>query len=983
MIALETRGMMTFDLPSLKLTACILPKNRTGGNMQDLGHWAVIDIETTGVDPSYDEIIDLGFLQFEGTKLVRKYSSLVRTENKLSQFIQKLTGIRQNDVKKAPVWEKVVQDLWDLEGHALIAHNSSFEEQFLSQSFEDLGGEREPETFNDSMYFLSLLFPERSTLSLEGFIIDLKIADSEEHRGLSDSIDLLKVMLLAVYITHFDRELRLFMQDQLDRFRKEEFWFKSFYQLEKDELIEIAEQIEFDLDETLEKYKASLNTPEEFHASSDSFNLEFSGENIKFILQSEEQVKHKLPYYTYRPSQEQLALRVGQSFKNDIHALIQAPTGTGKTLGYLLPSILKAKDSKEQVLISTGTKTLQNQAMAKDIPGAKQLLGLEDSQLKVLRLIGSSNHFCELLFRSEEDENLLDLNTFEEKFSKAYFEAAFFNNRRVQDYNNVITRENIPFVLKRKLKAFNELEEEIQVDFRACTGNKCPFKTECSYLQGLRKAKEADVIVGNHALTLSWPRGVERPKYIVIDEAHKLEGEATRAFSSELTQAELENFARNLSSMVAPVYYLLGAEKGDDELVQRIRKEASSTSKMIEENISELKNLIERFARKLPNYTDIYWNEFLMFNKDQLKDSLQASLYNQVDSLRYIFRGFYELILPLMNRWSMNTLNDENDLKAFSLFESNAGHIEESYLTLERLMEDTVKYVSSIKFHDEYGFLFSSSPVDVGELFYENVLQDSASTVFTSATLTNSDGSMGMGQVEWMTGYHLLPSEKRFKSGLFLQNNYDYKNNAKVFLCTDTVSFYDQDYVPSTMKQLIPLIRDIGGRTLLLFSSRVRFDKACELLLEAFDGEIPLFIQGLGKNIVEEFKRSEHGVLVGMESFGEGIDIPGDNLVFVYIDKVPDLRQDLIIQKRRDFYESRFGNEFNDYFLGHRTRSLHQKLGRLIRRESDKGCVIVTDSRLSRWKHRTLDTFSQMMKPYDLQVVPFEKACEEARDFLL
>lgn len=974
---------MTFDLPSHKLTSCILSKNQTGGNMHELGHWAVIDIETTGVDPSYDDIIDLGYVQFEGTKLVKKYSSLVRSQNKLSQFIQKLTGIKQEMVQKAPSWDKVVQDLWDLEGHSLIAHNASFEEQFLSNSFEDLGGEREQEKFVDSLYFLTLIFPERSSLNLEGLIVDLQIADSEEHRGLSDSLDLLKVMLMSVYLTHFDLELRNFLKDQMESFSSEEFWFKNFFFLEKDDLLEIADQIEFDLEEKFSLYQKSFQSKQLEQESGVEWELEFSGENLKNILQSEEVVRTKIPFYSYRPSQEQLSLRVGQAFKNDIHALIQAPTGTGKTMGYLIPSILKAKDSKEQVLISTGTKTLQNQAMAKDIPSVQSLLGLKNDKLKVLRLVGSGNHFCELLFRNDEEDNLLDLRTFEEKMARAYFESAFFNNRRVSDYNNVITRENIPYVMKRKVKALAELEDNIKVDFRACTGNKCPFKNECSYLQGLRKAKEADIIVGNHALTLAWPRGVERPRYLVIDEAHKLESEATRAFTMELSESELENFARNLSSMIAPVYYLLGAEKGDEELTQRLRKETAATAKMIEENVSELKNLIERFARKLSNYTDIYWNEFLMFRQDQLKDNLEASIFNQVDSLRYIFRGVYELIAPLANRWSLSQLNDENDLKAFSLFEAAAGNIEEAYNTLERMMDGTEDFVSSIKFHDEHGFSFECAPVDVGELFYENVLKDSAATVFTSATLTNSDGSMGMGQVEWMTGYHLLPSEKRFKTGLFLQNNYDYKNNAKVFLCTDTVSFYDREYVPAVMSKLIPLIRDIGGRTLLLFSSRVRFDKACELLLEAFEGELPLFIQGLGKNIVEEFKRTEHGVLVGMESLGEGIDIPGDNLVFVYIDKVPDLRQDLIIQKRREFYERKFGNEFNDYFLGHRTRSLHQKLGRLIRRESDKGCIIVTDSRLARWKGRTLGTFSQMMLPYEMQVKPFDEACEETRDFLI
>ena len=103
--------------------------------MTSLRQWALIDIETTGVDPNYDQIIDLGFLQFDGTKLVKKYSSLVRTEVRLSKFIEKLTGISQEMVNNAPLWSKVEQDLLDLDGHALIAHNAQFEEMFLKKYF--------------------------------------------------------------------------------------------------------------------------------------------------------------------------------------------------------------------------------------------------------------------------------------------------------------------------------------------------------------------------------------------------------------------------------------------------------------------------------------------------------------------------------------------------------------------------------------------------------------------------------------------------------------------------------------------------------------------------------------------------------------------------------------------------------------------------------------------------------------------------------
>ncbi len=953
--------------------------------MTKLGRWAVIDIETSGIDPTYDQIIDLGFLQFEGTKLIRKYSSLVKSDVVLSQFIQKLTGIKQEEVRRAPHWNKVEPDLLDLEGHALIAHNASFEDMFLKKYFEALGEDREEETFQDSIYFLSLLFPERSSLNLEGLLIDLQIADKEEHRGLSDSIDLLKVMLLATYLVKKDKEFEAFLIDVFKDFSGHEFWFKHFIQLDQAELEEIADQIDFDLGLAFDKYLNFISLEDSDGSGFDRKKLEFSGSNIRDILRDEEDLKQKLPHYSFRESQEKLSLRIGQAFGNNVHALIQAPTGTGKTLGYLLPSVLLSKSKGEQVMISTGTKALQNQAMTKDIPLVFKALGLGKYDLNVIRLVGSKNHYCELLYRNEqrETDTMLDIRSFGERLTSAYFETLFFYNQRVTDYTKIITRDSIPFVLKRKFSEFSDKDKNIQVDYRACTGHKCPFKNECTYLQGLRKAKEADIIVGNHSLLLSWPKSMEKPNYIVIDEAHKLEGESTQAFTQELGKSELDSFAKNMAQQVAPLYYLLGDDEKGADATRRIKSEISSSMKIILENITGLEEMIERYAKKLPRFTDIYWNEFPMIIQNKMNSNLEVSIYNHLDSLRYIFKGIYDLIFPYVARWNVNSLEDENQITAYTLFESFASHIEDTLSTLTNLLEGNTERAGSIKYHEEYGYLLTSAPINVGEIFYDQVMKDAQSVVFTSATLANHDGSQGMPQVEWMTGYNLLESERRFRTGLFLDNNYDYENNAKVFLCTDTPSLYDKKFVETTLEELIPLIRDLGGRSLLLFSARVRFDKACEYLLKAFEGEIPLFIQGLGHNVVEEFKKSQNGILVGMESFGEGIDIPGENLEFVYVDKVPDLRQDLVIQKRRDFYDSNFGNEFNDYFLAHRTRSLHQKLGRLIRRESDRGCIIITDSRLAKWKGRTLDTFKSMMKPYSINFTSLNDACEKTRDFLL
>ena len=954
--------------------------------MASLGKWALIDIETTGIDPTYDQIIDLGFVQFDGTNLVQKYSSLVKSEVKLSEFIQKLTGIKDKHLKDAPSWDKVKLDMFDLDGHVLLAHNSDFEKMFLEKYFDELDADEfNRESYQDSMYYLSLLFPERSSLNLESFMIDLGIADKEEHRGLADSIALLQVVLVGTMLAKKDSEFLLHLQQVMADFDDSELWYKKFLYLEDNDLYELAEAIEFDLKACVDTYIDKHRSKDFFQRKSDDkVELEFSGSNIQKILRDEDRLKKIFEGYSFREAQEKMSLKVGQAFKNGVHALIQAPTGTGKSLGYLLPSFLLAKQFHTQVLVSTGTKTLQAQAINKDIPAVFDILAMDKTDLNVIRMVGSSNHLCELMYRNEKSNDLVSqMNQFDEKFTHAFLETVMFYNQRVEDYNKIITRDSFPYSFKRKFKKFSEIEESAAVDYRACTGSKCPFSAGCTYLQGMRKAKEANVIVGNHALLLSWPRSLEKPPYIVIDEAHKMEGEATSAFSMEVKQRELENFSKNVTSLVGPLYYLLGQDGASEDTIGYIRKEVSSFSNMIQDHVPSLQDNIEKYAKKLPYFTDIYWNEIKLLGQKSNNSNLEAAIYNHLSSLNFIFLGLYDLLYPKLKQWQDKKIEDENTVVAFTAFESVMSTIEDIHATFEAVLKEDDLLANTIGYHADMGYVISSSPINVGKLIYENILDKTESVVFTSATLANKTGSVGMPAIEWMTGYSYLNTEKRFKQGLFLDNNYDYKNNAKVLLATDTPSLYDDSFVPTVMEKLNKVIRSIGGRTLLLFSSRKRFERANEFLLKEFEGEIPLFIQGMGNNIVEEFKKSTNGILVGMESLGEGIDIPGSALELVYVDKVPDLRRDYVIDKRRNFYDREFGNEFNDYFLASRTRSLHQKLGRLIRTGTDKGSIIITDSRIGKWKGRTLSTFKELMLPYDLEITKFEDACDKAQEFIL
>ncbi len=952
-----------------------------------LGKWAVIDIETTGINPADDDIIDLGYWQFDGVTLVKRFSSLVRSAQPISPFISKLTGISDAQVRRAPPWDQVEPDLLELEGHVLIAHNAEFERKFLERYFDRVAKHSpQRESFQDSLLYLGLLFPGQGQLNLEGFIQRFGFAEKEEHRGEADSRDLLKVLVAATAMTWQDREWRLKLLESFQGL-PDDFWFKTFLSQPWDELVALAEATEVDLERALATWKENGKAPIPQSESADAEGLprKFTGEAVKnFLLDEPGRQKHA-PGYRARQAQVDMAFRVGQAFKNRIHALIQAPTGTGKTLGYLLPSALFALETREQVLVATGTKTLQDQVMDKDVPQLRRLLQLPESEFKVTRLVGSNNHLCELRFRDDDDAgNLLAMAVMDEAFSRAYFDLLFFHNSRAA-YPDMITREQVPFILKKLMPAVRERDEALAVDYRACVGSQCPFVLQCSYVRGLREAKEAQLIVGNHAMLLSWPRSFPRPGHVVVDEAHKIEGEATRAFAVEITDRSVEALLKSQPQGIGALQYLLNTEAHPprEEELARLRDEGQFSQRLARDHQVPLEQAVDSLFKKSDRYHPVHVNELPFPERERARDELAVAILNHFESLCQIWRDLHALLAPYYERWEKRDLGDDkNKMKAWAVFESFWGQLEKHSLALQHYLSAPQGWVTALKYAEEEGWTVESAPIDVGASLAKGLLEPSQAVVYTSATLANATGDAGVQGVEWMTGYTYLPQDKRFKSGLYLPPTFDYTHKAKVFLCTDTRPISDPMFVPDFLAPIIPVVEEIGGRTLFLFSARARFETAVDILLKKFEGRLPVFVQGMGKNVVEEFKKSSGGILVGMESFGEGIDVPGDKLQLIVIDKIPDVRQEMVINKRREWYDAAFGNEFADYFLAQRARALHQKCGRLLRSETDYGAVIVADQRTKKWKGGTLRQFAKLMEPYKMEVADLPKAAEEVRQFL-
>ncbi len=969
--------------------------------INNLGNWALIDLETTGADAQYDSIIDVAYLQFDGIKLVRQYQTLVKapmdnTRNpQISQFIQKLTGITPAHLKHAPNWDAISPELGDLADHHLIAHNSEFERSFLDPLWRDiLPGVPPGVQYQDSILYLALLHPGRSSLNLESFIVDYKLAEKEEHRALSDCLDLLKVLLMATLQLKLSSKRQQELKQFIQRHHLQSWWWAGFSELSHKELLQLAKEINFDLDAAQTKWLAESKVRQGLNQLPPA-NYPFDSETVKHILQNEVLLKTVLPDYRQRDGQIELALKTGQSFKNGIHAMIQAPTGTGKTLGYLLPAALFSIQEKQQVLIATGTKALQQQAVSKDIPQLRAILGSE--RPRVERLVGSSNHWCELLYResNQEGDLLNQARSFEEKYSRLYLDLVFAENA-TRDARDSLLRDQLPYVLKKNYEELERLDRSSAVDFRACTGHKCPFKNECSYIKGLRAAKDADIILGNHALMFTWPRGIPRPQYIVVDEAHKIEHEATNAYSLEITQRLLEEMIKNLLQVqgIGPLFYLLSrseTQSGESTpIISTLRQASIDAAQMAQDHLNELPDKVELFFKKRPRYSEQYWNECSMPKLNQGNDPNLTRIIHHLEGLRHIIGHLYDTLLPYLSRWELAQLEDDAMVIALTRFESFMASLEDMTAALKKGLEmdeaDPSKHLwcRTLRFHQQEGFSLSTYPIDVGRLLHDQLLVPSNSVVFTSATLGNQTQVVEHSTkgVEWSTGHLYLQPSKRFKAPMFIPATFDYEHKTRISLCDDVPALYERHFVPYVIEKIAPLIERLQGRSLLLFSARARFEEARELLLERFSDQLPLFIQGMGTTVVEDFKRSGRGILLGMETFGEGIDVPGEALQFIFVDKIPDLRMDLVIQERREFFERTFGNEFSDYYLSGRVRSLHQKLGRLLRTENDIGAAIVVDARLKKWHGKTMGTVNRLLKPYTPHRCSLDKAIEDTLNFL-
>jgi ATP-dependent DNA helicase DinG len=588
-----------------------------------------------------------------------------------------------------------------------------------------------------------------------------------------------------------------------------------------------------------------------------------------------------LPGFAPRREQLQLAEAIENTITKGGTLVAEAGTGIGKTLSYLVP-VLKGR---ERTIISTGTKTLQDQLYFRDLPIVKKALG---STLKTALLKGRANYLC--LYRMDQarkDGRLPSRDSISEL--EAIRQWAPVTQDGDLSISSVIAEDS-------------ELWPMVTSTADNCLGSDCPDFDACFIAHARREAQEADVVVVNHHLLFAdmaikhsgFGEVLPGASVFIVDEAHQAPETASQFFSSSLSVRQISDLCRDVLA------------------------EASETSggmAVVRDEVAHCRQIIKEFQLAcFDNLEDRgTWDDMLsrepVRNALQLLDSAVVGLKPVVQSLQGASRGMDACVQRL-----------DEILAHFD-------HLDKPVPETEvRWFERRGRGVS-----------IHTTPLDISNLFSSFCEQLDAAWVFTSATLSVNGGfdhfvqALGLQEADTLN----------------LDSPFDYRNNAILWLPEALPEPRESSFVPTLLETVKPVLEASQGRAFMLFTSHRALKRAAELLAGNIDH--PLFVQGEMPRtaLLEAFRESGDGILLGSASFWGGVDVMGAALSLVIIDKLPFAPpNDPVLVARSNQLRLHGGNPFMELFLPQAVITLKQGAGRLIRDVNDRGVLVICDRRL-------------------------------------
>ncbi len=612
----------------------------------------------------------------------------------------------------------------------------------------------------------------------------------------------------------------------------------------------------------------------------------------------------KAKNFEYRPEQHAMAEAVARALEEERHLVLEAGTGVGKSIAYLVPSILWAMEQGKKAIISTHTINLQEQLLYKDIPILKKILPVE---FEAALMKGRQNYLCpRRLERAMQQAGELFTTS-----EQAELE-------RIADWARRTTDGSLSdLAIEPDTKVWTQVCSEAHI----CTSKTCGQGSNCFFQEARKRLLAADVIVLNHTLLFMLLGGAEEQEeresgylfpndFIIFDEAHTVEQVASRQIGISISQYGLRATIQRL--------YNARTKKG----LFTVTRDAAGVTLA-----AELVDDLDKFFDAIGERADFRkGREYRVRKVDFVPDTITARLGAlQVRIMDVVKRTEDEFIKAEMNELGRRIRDTRHGITTF-LEQSAEGYV----YWIERTGK-TQQFLS-----------LNAAPIDVAPVLRRMIFRDDCSSVMTSATLA-------VGQPD--LSYFRRRIGAMDAEALQLGSPFDFKTQMKLFVVQKMPDPRDASYTDALAEWVGHFVEETDGRAFVLFTSyRGMQQLAAEMQPFFAKHHMNLLVQGQGAprgKLLEQFKSTERSVLFGTDSFWMGVDVPGEALSNVIITRLPFAVPDHpLVEAKLELIQERGGDAFSEYSLPEAILKLRQGVGRLIRTKSDKGIVVILDNRI-------------------------------------
>ena len=904
----------------------------TNARFTGLREWVAFDLETTGLSPKADEIIEIGAVRFTANETIDEFQTYVNPNRQISKFITDLTGITQSDVISAPTISEVTPEFSDfVQGATLIAHNADFDMGFLRASGVSLAN-----PVCDTMELAQLTRLYARSYALDQLSKEVSHTLDRAHRALHDARAVRAVFLALISdLANMDPVLIA----QFRRLSDRSGWtisalldtageFTSSYPVRS--LTGSASGV----DENALSEK--LDQPPPLRGNSQS--IEIDPYVVAEALSSGSEFSGSVPGFEERPQQAEMATAVVETINSGGRLMVEAGTGIGKSLAYLLPAALFAVANDKRVVISTNTINLQEQLIRKDLPMVKDALSAVDPELagkmRFTQLKGRANYLCYRRWRQAASSGDLEAN-----LARLLAKTMLW-----MPETSTGDRAELNLGPRHAAAAWGRISAE--------RAHQCPSQTGPCFLKSARdKAAGSHIIVVNHALLLSdiAAGGSAIPDYdvLILDEAHHLEDQATRQMGYSISPSSFDDLLsellgeRGLLSQCAQIAQRSSLAESRKQsaseavslailTVQRLREQASGLFREIASHVfprrarssggfARDKRLTES-ERSAPAWKSV---EIAWENTSVLLGDLARGLSNLVTAMEGIEvddePGYESLVSDVVsNAMNLDTLR------------SQAGEC------LVNPTDESVYWVREVPQSSDV--TLNSAPIYVGELLEDTLYSKKETVIMTSATLSAS------GTFDHVSGRLGFSDSQQLSLG----SPFDYYESALLYVPGDMPPPNAPVFQQKVEDLIIEATMAAEGRTMVLFTSysalRTTADTIRAPLAKCGIHVLAQGTDGSPMRIADRFVEDPRSVLLGTSSFWEGVDFAGDALTVLIVARLPfSVPSDPVFQARGEQYD----NSFNEYAVPQAIIRFKQGFGRLIRTSHDRGVAIILDSRIT------------------------------------